>query len=316
MRALLTLILVASTGFAVYWAVAAQVIMRYGPGFLAEAHHVQARHGTVTGFPMAFRTELEDPEWQDAHGSLLWRTPRLEIQTPSYLPNRVRLNFPVSQMLEISGHSLRLETARQTITAVLRADLTLLEGQIEIAGLQSTPTVIMAGLEMLHATLVQNDAGQYAASLEVAELLLSDDLRQQIDPAQALPARIENISLDAGLTFTGPIALRDAAPSLQQLDLTSLRLDWGDLGLTLSGAVQRSDSGLFDGQLTLHSKTWQGLHKLLGASDLLERDAVMLAGMFLAAQADRETGEITLPLSVTQSTIALGPFVLGHLPGL
>ena len=315
MRLLLTLILVVSAFFGAYWVVVAQMIPRYGADALAGTLQMQASPGRVSGFPLAFRTELADPAWRDAQGSVLWRTPRLDIQTPSYQPHRVQLDFPVPQFLELPGLSLQIDPEIQIITAVLQPDLTVREAQIEIETLQITPPVQIAGLHMLQGSLVQEEAGLYAATLAISDLRLSDDLRQKIAPSETLPALIDSITLDASLTFTAPFSLRDATPDLIAIEVTRLRLDWGDLALTLSGAVERSDSGLFDGQLTLHSNTWQGLHQLLGSSGLLARDAVMLAGMFLAAQADPGTGEITLPLSVTQSAIALGPFVLGYLPG-
>lgn len=316
MRLLLKLMLVVAIGFCAYWALAAQIIPRQGTQVLARTAGLEGTAGPVSGFPFAFQTRIEDAAWQDTHGQFRWQSAHLDVEAASYQPNRLRLAFPAPQMLDLAGQDLRLETAHQIIDATLNRDLSLAEGQITIRDMQITPPVTLTGFGALEGSLVQTEPMRFQADLEITDLALADILRLQIDPSQSRPDRIDRITLEAALTFAAPEGAPEMPPVLSHLDLTGLHMTWSDLWLTLSGVLTRAPTGLFDGELSLHSPAWRDLHQALGDAGFLDSDAMMLAGMLLASQADPDTGAITLPLSVRQSTVALGPFVFGTLPGL
>ena len=314
MRMIVTLFIVGSAIFAGYWAIAAQLITRFAPDTLAQTAHLAATPREVTGFPFAFRTELEDLTLKNQDQTFNWHVPLVALEAASHLPTRVDARFSRTQAIDYLG--LRIALHHDGMHADLAVDhrlrVTSASGSIRSA--TATPPVFLQSLDGLQAVLKQAEGEQYTLNWTAQGLRLSPEARLALDPSGTHPEQIENLEFKADIAFAGPLALNAPMPQPLSISLRDIAVDWGEFTLSGDGQLQKAAAGGFDGTLSLRLQDWRVLHALLVDTGTIAPDAAMMAGMFLASQAEPGGTSIDLPLNVANSAVAFGPFVIGRLP--
>ncbi len=316
MRLIVILCLVAATTFSVYWVYSARQMRSVTAQILDHTPQIDATPHSVTGFPTAFRMQLDNAQWQSRTGLFLWRAPYLELTTPSYRPEQILFTLAPEQTLVIGAQDFTLRSADPQGDITLGRDMQLTEAALMLETLEIAPSLLVQQFSRFEARLREVDDAQYRLEATANDIEFAAMLRAQLDPDQILPAQISRLTIDIGLGYAEPIMFGAALPALNELDLDTVTLDWGDLHLSLSGRIVRDPSGWLEGTVTLTASDWEPLHQLLVASEALAPDMAMMAGMLLSGQADPDTGEITLPLQIRQSDMYLGPLRLLQLPRL
>lgn len=314
MRFLLRIFLIAALLFGGYWFFAAQMITRQGTAVMGNAAQLDGRVQPVTGFPMAFRTRIDDPALRSRDGFWGWSASEIALSSASYQPNRIRADFPTTQTIRLGGFDHALEARGMQGALDLGLDQTLRAATLELDAAQLTPDAPLTDIGPSTLGLRQIDGARYLMDARIEDLTLAPATLALVSPDESLPDQIASIVLSAEVEFAEPLPLRAPWPEMREIDLRQARLDWGDLQGSLSGTITRNAAGLMDGQIALELEDWQPFHALLIAQGVLPPDAAMLAGMFLASQAAAGSNAVTLPLEMRESVLSLGPFALLQLP--
>ena len=316
MRRIVAVIVIAGAVFATYWAVAAQMVTRFAPDAIAQNARIDMQPGPVTGFPLAFRTNLENLQIQNRDQALIWHVPLATLEAASYMPNRISATLSQTQTLIHLGQSIALENESMQVDLALDHNLNLHSADLRLGNATAAPAIILSDLEMLTGALQKLEDSSYTLDISAQGLELSPELRRAIDPMGSHPERIEHFALDAEIALDRPLALNGTPPAPQLIDIAQMQLDWGEFKASGTGQLRRMGNGGFDGDFTVSLQDWRVLHRLLVETGILDRDAAMMAGFFLGGQAESGGTAITLTLNVSDSVIAFGPFVLGYLPRL
>ncbi len=316
MRLILKLCILGGAIFAGYWAISAHLITRYAPDMLAQSPRIAAQQGQVEGFPLAFRTELENLNVQSRDQALVWQVPRITLEAASYLPNRIQATVSPRHRLSYLGNHIDLTHEGMQAELVVDHLLHVSMAAFSLHSATATPALALREIERLNATLQTTEDESYRLDLSAQGLHLAPEIRRILDPVENHPEQITHSALHADLVFDGPLALNRPTAQLRQITIHDMQLDWGALEVSGHGQLQRGASGGLDGTLTLGLPDWRVLHALLVQSGALDPDAAMMAGFFLGSQAEAGGTAIELVFNVTGSVIAFGPFILGQLPPL
>ncbi|MFU8899108.1 MAG: DUF2125 domain-containing protein [Roseinatronobacter sp.] len=316
MRLILKLCILGGAIFAGYWAISAHLITRYAPDMLAQSPRIAAQQGQVEGFPLAFRTELENLNVESRDQAFVWQVPRITLEAASYLPNRIQATVSPRHSLSYLGNHIDLTHEGMQAELVVDHLLRVSMAAFSLSSATATPGFFLREISSLNATLQSTEAESYRLDLSAQGLHLAPELRRILDPMDSHPEQITHSALHADLVFDGPLALNRPTAQLRQITIHDMQLDWGALTVSGHGQLQRAESGGLDGTLSLGLQDWRVLHAMLVQSGALDPDAAMMAGFFLGSQAEPGGTAIELVFNVTGSVIAFGPFILGQLPPL
>jgi len=297
-----------------YWFFAAQMIERQSAAMLARNPMVQGVAGSVSGFPLAFRSTLQDLEWRSRDGLRGWQADSLLLNAASYQPNRIHMRFPARQEIGLAGLTSELQTRMMEGEVTLGADLTLRAARVTLEDADVEPALLVDRLRGADVALEHVEGSVYTLTAMANALELAPALLSQIDPDDTLPDRLERFQLATNLSFDAPLNAQGQMPGLTSLVLSDAQLDWGPLQMQAEGQLTRNAQGALDGQIALRLQDWRPFHALLVANGTLPPDAAMMAGLFLASQAEAGSNAVTLPLEMRASVLSLGPFALLRLP--
>lgn len=314
MRVILTICIIGSALFAGYWAISAQMIARIGPDTLAQSRQFDAQTSNVTGFPFAFRTDLENLRWRSADRTIVWDMPHVAFESASYQPNQISARFSPTHSLEYA--SLPIDLRQTSMVANLSVDqnLSIVTADLAIDAASATPPLLLQNMDSLRVDMNRIEPDRYDLSIAAQGLHLSPELRRALDPNGTHPEQIAYLALNAETRIDTPLALNSPMPLPQHLDIRELQLDWGEVLVTGDGQLTLADTGGLDGTLSLTLEDWRVLHALLVETGTIDSDAAMMAGLFLGSQAQAGGTRITLSLNVSDSVVSLGPFALAQLP--
>lgn len=315
MRVFLFLTLTTLLALGGYWVFAAQMIERRAATLLSDRSYLQGQLHTVTGFPLEFRTRIDAPSWRSHDGLHAWGAEEIALQAPSYRPNQITASFPPVQRLRLGATEAQLTTDGMTGRLVVTPDRQLRAAALELRSATLSPPLAIETLAAGTVSLRWIADNRYSLQAGADALRLSTALPALLGPQDGGDAtRVEELDVTATAEFTRPLPLQGPWPGLQALDVTEARLAWGALRLAATGQIARSPSGLIEGGFRLTVADWQPLLALLQQLDILPPDAALMAGMFLAAQAEPGTNRVTLPLELRDAMLWLGPVALVELP--
>ncbi len=316
MRRVTGLILAAIVLFSAYWGVAAYLGGFAGAARLDALPQVEGQMSRISGYPLRFETEIRALRWQSRTGEVVWQADPVRLGASSLRPWHLTARFPQEQTLLLDGQSQILSNRDMQGEVIFLRDLTLGNATLAIEGAELSLAPGDVAVDVLTVGLSHAERTQYELDLEMRALTLPLPVLALIDPEQHLPATLGHIRARGSLHFAAALDPRRPAPALKSILLDDLRAGWGPLDIGLAGEVTRSPKGLLDGSLRLSLSDWQVLHRMLVATGVLSPDAAFMAGMFLASQAAPGTAQVTLPLNLSGSVLAIGPFPLAQLPPL
>lgn len=348
MRALLALVMVAAVAWGGYWYAGSRAVLAGARAALAELRDQgrgDAAGVTLAGFPSRFDLTIEAPRLTGEVGALGWEAPFLQIFALSYQPHHLIAVWPHEQVLTVAGRRLTLNSTDMRASAVAGASLSLpLDHATMVArGLTLTSEAgwdaslrelrlalrragpggagaDKAGVALAAAPAFVDDGRDQQIGVALGDLAGGTGLRALIDPAGRLPALLETATLTAILSFDRPIDRYAAETGAR---ITAIRdiigdLRWGDITVSLRGALIISASGLPEGQITVTAREWRRLLAALTEAGAIRPEVAPTVTRMAEALArgSGDPAELTLPLDLGSGWISLGPFPLAPLPRL
>ena len=328
--AVLALLLVLSGAYTAYWfVVAGQIeegVAAWAQSARAEKLDVSWQKVRVTGFPLAYRVELETAALRD--GAI---SPSPELRVPSLSGTARpwdfatwRLDAPEGLAAELAGAGDRapLQASAQTATGVISIEA---EGgwklwmNLQDASVEGADRVRISSADAW--IIVPPKPPQRHTDAKVALAALARQVR--------LPAAIEPLGdtiddLAFGVTVKGAVpngklaqaaaAWRDAGGTIE---LDNLRLKWGGLSATATGTValdrELQPIGGFSGAI-------QGYHQILtvlvqnGHMRATDAGLARLALAMLAKAGPDGKPQIATAFTIQNGQMFLGPAKLGKAP--
>ncbi|MEL7216260.1 MAG: DUF2125 domain-containing protein [Pseudomonadota bacterium] len=324
MRLLIGVTLVLALGWAGYWWVGAGARERAVEAFLAEQRAAgwvaEADTVRVTGFPNRFDAVLDDVTLADPEAGWAWEGDRLAVLALSYRDDRVIVTFPGQHRLavpegamEVSGEVLRASVAN----AAGRLTRIVGEGQaVRLAFAQGTAEVAQLGF----GTDAPERGEVQRLGLTLADVVLDDGLRAQLDPAGIFPERVERLHMDATATFARApeLPVVDDVPDVEALVVRDMSLRWGALDLRGQGEVRADPLGYAEGELDLRVRDWEAVlasAEAAGAIGPGQAEALEVA-LGLLARLSGGRDAIEVPLVFGGGSTFIGPVRIGDAPRL
>lgn len=336
MRLLLWITVAAALGWAGYWFVGAQAVMR---GLTAAQTSAKDTGLTlnftpeINGFPNRFDLTLTDPQFRDPASGIGWQAPFLQLFMLSYQPHRVIAVWPDAQTLTVAGRQIAVASTDMRASVALRPRASLpLDQMIFIAeGVRIGPGGEGPGLDTLRLAL--RDAGgdaRYDLGAEVLGLapdpVLMGPILARLPQGTTLPDRLDRLHLDARIRLDRPLdraALqrwtdRADAPRLTAISLQSARLVWGRLEMTASGTLNVGADGVLSGQIDTQTTGWKVITPLAVAAGLIrpEVSETFANALRVLAGLSEPGDRLDAPLILQGGRMTFGPLDLGPAPRL
>ncbi|WP_420862774.1 DUF2125 domain-containing protein [Algirhabdus cladophorae] len=328
MRKLLVIVIIAALAYAGYWFVGARTAQnamatwfdeRRAEGWVADYSDLN-----TAGFPSRFDTTITDLELADPQTGLAYTAPFLQLFALSYRPNHLIAVWPPSQSfatpdagtVTITSADMRASLKFKPSTS-LELDTTNFEGKtLEVTSPQGTTKIGAVQIAARGTATRVNTYDFYASSQNVA---LPQGLRQQLDPAQLLPAELRDMIIDATLEFDRPwdrFAIEDQRPQPTSIQIKLVDAGWGDITIKATGDLQIDPDGTPTGDLAIKADNWQQILALAETAGILPGRARPLAETMLNAVAglSGNPNSIDAPLSFKNGFVSLGPLPLGRAP--
>lgn len=324
MRLLLIATLILAALWGGYWYVGQRAVEKQGVAFLEQLSDDGWQVGYESlethGFPSRFDTTVTGLDLADPSGNFGWQTPIFQLLALSYQPNKVIAVWPEIQQLQLGRTTITIssEAMRASASATVSTNPALDKATIEVGliGLKAdTGWAASADRALVAMRSASEDGLSYDAYLDTSELVLPLAMREQLDPKAALPASIEMLKFDAAMAFDRPLdfsALTGPTPALIGLDLKEMRLVWGDLVMSVSGALT-SKSGQPNGKITVEVAGWDRMVSL-GVNAGLIHPADEKTWRSVGASLAQGAETVEVPLTIDGGQIWLGMFPIGYLP--
>jgi len=324
MRFLLIVTLALAALWGGYWYVGQRAVEKQGAAFLEHLSDNGWQLGyeglETRGFPSRFDTTVTGLDLADPSGEFGWQTPIFQLLSLSYQPNRVIAVWPQTQSLRIGGETIIISSegmlASATVTVSTNPAFETATVEVGRVGLQSkTGWAASADRALIAMRSASEDGLSYDAYLDTSELVLPLAMRERLDPKADLPASIEMLKFDAAMAFDRPLdfsALTDPTPALIGLDLKEMRLVWGDVVMSVSGALA-SKGGQPSGKITVEVTGWDRMVSL-GVNAGLIHPADEKTWRSVGASFAQGAETVEVPLTIEKGQIWLGMFPIGYLP--
>ena len=326
-RRLTIIALVATLLWGGYWAVGSialdrglrsWIADRQGEGWVAEYSDLAVR-----GFPNRFDTTFTELDLADPDTGLAWSLPFFQVLALSYRPNHVIAVWPDQHQISTPAERLTLTSDKTQASLVVEPGtaLTLDRATLvaENLGVQSS-LGWDSGAASLSLASRQTEAAPntHDIAIEASDVILAGPVRDTLDPLRALPGEVKTLRLLTKVSFDRPwdrFAIESARPQPTRIDIEDMTALWGDLELRVAGAVDVTDTGRANGEITVKAVNWKDMLDIAVASGALpeatrqtaENALGLLAGM--SGRADT----IDAPLTIRNSLVFLGPLPLGQI---
>ena len=326
---LATILLTVGAGaYTVYWYEAADIVEeaiaawaddRRGDGFNAEYASLE-----VSGFPFSFRVDVTRPNFgQSFAPAWTWRTDALVATAKPWNPNRFTIDATSGHDLEYMARGL-LQQARfnSNDTSI---DVTLRRGVIEGITVRSRNLRldldgIVGSVGAARFDIVYTAGGGEKEGPSIA--LALGDLALPFDGIErlGLSTRIAQIGAAATLTGELPPGPLDRAVTVWRdnggaIDLSALRLEWGQLRLDGDGTIALDETLRPIGALTAHvlgaSET---ISTLRNAGALSPREAAIARITLRILSKATAGGKLQLPVTAQFGQLFVGPVAVLDIP--
>lgn len=292
----------------------------------AEGWVVTRQDVAVTGFPLAFETQISGLSLADPATGLAWAAPVFTFRHAAWDLSRIEAIWPESHTISTPFETLTITA--QSLSSVLdvrpSAALALDASNTQMRGLRIDSSLgwqsqLAEGrLEMLR----QDGAdARYAVNFEATDLIPADEIARLLDPTGILPNAIPVVRSEAMVSFDRPWdigAIETMRPQPTRVELTEARAEWGALMLRLSGAVDIDAEGRPTGEVAIRAQNWPEMLAMAERAGLLpagmRQTAESALGFLAGLSGRREDLDVTLRLD--QGFVFLGPLPIGEGPRL
>ncbi len=325
MRFLTILVVVLAGLYGGYW-FAGRYAMETGvAGFLdgltEDGWQISYSDLSTQGFPSRFDTTITDLSVTHPTNGVTWATPLFQTLALSYRPTQVIAVWPEQQVITMPGDRLVVTAEGLRASAGVDVGLSL---PFDEATVESGPMTVVSDLGWQVALdkllFAFRDAGpgvaDYDLFLNGEKIVPPAEIKALLDPEGTLPAAVDQVWLDAGLTFDQPLD-RNMRGQIRvtAINLRELRLNWGTLAFTAKGQLTVDEVGIPTGEISLSAQNWQQVITLAVSAGVLSPTMAMMVqrgGAMLAGGSDT----LTAPLTFRDGNMTLGPIPLGPAPRL
>ena len=127
---------------------------------------------------------------------------------------------------------------------------------------------------------------------------------------------IKKISIDSIINFSKDFYKIPSPNKILQINNIIITIDWGFLTSVLKGNVKLSKNNLLNGSFKIKVSNWRHLLKIFQKEKLLDKKLfkTIKAGLtFIASQDTNRDQSVTVPLTVKNNFIFLGPIIVGKI---
>ena len=318
-----------------YWVVGSRTLLAGVQDWVANApsQNINVKTGDITlaGYPNRFDLTVASPEYSDPVSGWSWSAPFVQVLALSYKPWQVIVALPNDQSLTRRGE--RIDIASDVLRASIKVfpetslglDNIILEGD-EVA---LTSDLGWTGSARRAVAALRKVAGlprSYQFGLQVDALQPDADFARDLAESSDLPAAVDSVTAEVITTLTAPLDrnAQVARPQVENIEVKNMLVVWGPLKLHAEGDIAPDDQGLAAGRIEFRVTNWRHLVPVLVASGAVKPELSETAGNMLAALAQQSPDPevLSLPLTLADGWMTLGPFPLGpvprlrHVPGL
>ncbi len=335
-------IAIAAAGYTAYWYIAADAI----EGRIADWSENQRENGwqlaaadtDVAGFPTRFSVTLRDPVISAEADGWSWRGDNLLAELRPWNFQNITLYVNGKSNVRIRDGEIWRDTAWQIEDG--RANLVLSDDRrvtdvaldmtsVRVEGLLAGGPASFRRLraQSLLSTMAQDNGAAAGVESEVINAALNlEDVELPEDVSEGLGPSIEHLTLDASLV--GPMpgeAKRDAIMAWRDaggtVELNSLSLRWGPLGLSTQGTLALDKELRPMGALTADIVGYGDVIDALILSDVIPLGDAFMAKVAFNVMAEKpaDGGPPVLrrvPLTAQGGDLFVGPVAFAKLPPL
>ena len=127
---------------------------------------------------------------------------------------------------------------------------------------------------------------------------------------------IKKISIDSIINFSKDFYKIPSPNKILQINNIIITIDWGFLTSILTGDVKLSKNNLLNGSFKIKVPNWRDLLKIFQKEKLLDKKLfkTIKAGLtFIASQDTNRDQSVTVPITVKNNFIFLGPIIVGKI---
>ncbi|PZX15777.1 hypothetical protein LX81_02410 [Palleronia aestuarii] len=319
------IVLAAAIAWSVWWFVGSTALERQLRSGIEEMRaagwEIALDDLSVRGFPNRFDTTFDTIRATDPDRNVTWEAPFFQILALSYRPNRIIAILPDTQRIEGDFGTVDVATDRARGSVLFRPNTALtldhsefVIEELDLAGPEGRYTME----ELLFATRLpvgSDDGSVQNVGLTIRNLDLSGGLEETPGPA-----RIDYATLNADISLDAPLDRHafSEPPRITGMELTTFRIDWGEVRLTAEGSVEIGADGRPEGVIDVELENWEAALDRAAALGLVEQDDVagirQAAGLLSGFGGGGET--MALPLTFRDGQMTFGPVPLGPAPRL
>ncbi|WP_263722993.1 DUF2125 domain-containing protein [Albidovulum sediminicola] len=321
MRKLMSLAILLTALYGGYWFVGSRAVLSGVETALSRLRDQgQVNYASIglVGFPSRFDLTVEAPEVRGQ--DISWAAPFLQVFALSYKPNQIIAVWPHEQTVTLAGQRFDLGAEDMRASALFGADTSLPLDHAQMV--VKAPTLAAAlgwrasATEARLATQSISDDGRaHRVGVEITGIEMTGAA-----PTGLGATPVERAYLDATLSFDRPIDrfAGETVPRLARAEIDEARLVWGDMRAEADGTVEVTPSGTPEGKLTVKLVQWRQMLDAAREMALLSPvDAANLERMLDGiSRGTADPDSVSLPFTLRQGMVYLGPFALGPAPRL
>lgn len=264
----------------------------------------------TVGFPSRFDTKIENLSIRSPNGNFGWDAPNFQIFSLSYSPNKIIAAWPENQTLILGSEPIAIDStgmrasAHFGLSTSLPLDHATMEsGAVSLTGAFGT----ISADHVLAAIRPTGAVASYDIWLDANQITL---------PSLTGVEQLNLGKLDATIELSDEIKARDdVLPVLNSAKIRDLRLDWEDMGFSVSGEFVVDGNGFPEGRITISARNMPVVIDRLEAAGVIAPDVAVTYRNVARSMQARE-GSVEVPLSMRGGMLAFGPFPLASLPKL
>lgn len=293
------------------WGVSAYTARQTMSEFLENHPKFEGRMGQIGGFPHALNFRLSNLRWHEPSDNLRWDLGAADVHIPLFHRGQIQLSFSERQIVEMADTGFVLDSDEIRADLELGPDNQIRGGRLDARALRFDRVAAVQSVAALTADLTNLDGALYRVVGTAEDIRLASDLFPQGESVVAKPL---SMSFDTNLIFTSSMSVDGVPPQLYGIEIAAVELKWPPAALMLDGTLVRNSRGLFDGRLHLTTNHWEDLQDGLIRSGVFSPDLAPMVFALLGSQSDPDTGRLSVQLTVSDSAVRFGPFVIATLP--
>ncbi|MEL6682459.1 MAG: DUF2125 domain-containing protein [Pseudomonadota bacterium] len=274
----------------------------------------------TSGFPGAFNLRASEVGIVAPYGTWAWQGPELNATAPGFRPSNVTVTLPETQVMRLTGQTLRLDAGRFVIAAATKLNMALSFERMSVdisKGAVQSDQGWRAGLGEGNTFLTKQEGQErtYDLGLNARDLMLPSNLVLQTG---FLPETVDQIDLGAKVTLNRELdrfAL-DGTGSRAMVERIVLRrfdLLWGDIALDAMGSLDVDEDGRPEGRITLRTADWLEVIDALVAVGMIDAGVAPTMTNMASAMVGAD-GVLELPVTFRDGFMSMGLLPLGPAP--